>query len=155
MRHPVRRTRELTDLCRAAGTIATPQILSPPCSLNRTITSSRSLAIVRLPLEQVHDVARAFDATINDVLLTTVAGGVRRLLDSRGELAESDKIQVLVPVGLTGEEVRGLRNGVSALCAAADRHRGSRRGLAEGVRGGGRGQTPSPGLGRGNLLASP
>jgi WS/DGAT/MGAT family acyltransferase len=115
IRHPVRRTRELTDLCRAAGTIATPQILSPPCSLNRTITSSRSLAIVRLPLEQVHDVASAFDATINDVLLTTVAGGVRRLLDSRGELAESDEIQALVPVGLTGEEVRGLKNGVSAL----------------------------------------
>jgi len=117
IRHPVRRTRQLTDLCRAVGTIASPRLFSPRCSLNGQITNSRSLTVVRLPFEQAHGVAHAFDATINDVLLTLVAGGARSLLESRGELSECDEIQALVPVGLADDGDRGLRNSVSALFA--------------------------------------
>jgi hypothetical protein len=56
--------------------------------------------LVRLSLQDVHEVARSFDSTINDVLLTLVSGGMRALLKSRGELTESSELQVLVPVGL-------------------------------------------------------
>jgi diacylglycerol O-acyltransferase / wax synthase len=117
IRHPVRGLRDLRDLCGAVGTIVSPQILAPRCSLNGAITSSRSVAFVRLPFEQVHDVARAFDATVNDVLLTMVAGGVRALLEGREELTECGEIQALVPVGLEDHGDRGLRNSVSAIFA--------------------------------------
>ena len=74
------------------------------------------MALVRLRFEQVHDVAHFFEVTINDVLLTVVAGGLRELLRQRNELAENSELQVLVPVGLekpVGNS--GLANSVSAL----------------------------------------
>ena len=113
--HPIRRSREVAEVSRAVGTIATPKIFAPRSSLNGPITSARSVAFVPLPLEELHDVARSFNSTINDVLLTLVAGGVRALLTSRGELEEDSELQVLVPVGLVNAEGRGLGNSVSAL----------------------------------------
>jgi WS/DGAT/MGAT family acyltransferase len=114
IRHPIRRTRELTDLARAFGTIITPHIVAPRSSLNGPITGARSVDFVRLPLQDVHQVARSFRSTINDVLLTLVSGGMRALLTSRGEFSESSELQVLVPVGLVNAE-RDLGNSVSAL----------------------------------------
>jgi WS/DGAT/MGAT family acyltransferase len=113
--HPIRRIRGLTDLARAFGTIVTPRIVAPKSSLNGPITAARAVDFVRLPLADVHEVAHSFDSTINDVLLTLVAGGMRALLKNRGELTESSEIQVLVPVGLIDSEGRGLGNSVSAL----------------------------------------
>ena len=43
MMHPIRRTRELTDLARAFSTIVTPRIVAPRSSLNGTITEARSV----------------------------------------------------------------------------------------------------------------
>ena len=113
--HPIRRTREAAELVGAFSTLATAKIFAPRSSLNSAITQSRSVTFVRLPFEEVHDVARFFDVTINDVLLTVVAGGLRDLLMSRSELTENAELQVLVPVGLVNAEGRGLANDVSAL----------------------------------------
>ena len=113
--HPLRRTRELTDLARAFGTVVTPRIVAPRSSLNGPITAARAVDFVRLPLEDVREVAHSFDCTINDVLLTLVAGGMRVLLENRGELTVSSELQVLVPVGLVDAEGRDLGNSVSAL----------------------------------------
>ena len=107
--------RELADLARAFGTIVTPRIVAPRSSLNKPITGARSVDFVRLPLQDVHEVARSFHSTINDVLLTLVSGGMRALLMSRGELKESSELQVLVPVGQLNAEGRDLGNSVSAL----------------------------------------
>jgi diacylglycerol O-acyltransferase / wax synthase len=114
--HPVRRTRELVELGRAVSTLATPKIIAPRSSLNEPITQARSVAFIRLPFNQLHDVAHSFDATVNDVLLTVVAGGLRDLLVKRNELTDNSELQVLVPVGLeSAEGDRGLANSVSAL----------------------------------------
>ena len=103
--HPIRRTGELADLARAFGTIVTPRIVAPKSSLNGPITAARAVDFVRLPLEGVHEVAHSFDSTINDVLLTLVAGGMQALLKNRGELTETSEIQVLVPVGSSTPKV--------------------------------------------------
>ena len=113
--HPIRRTKEIAELVGAVGTLASSKIIAPRSSLNDPITEARSVTFVRLPFEQIHDVARSFEATINDVLLTVVAGGLRDLLMSRNELTEHGELQVLVPVGLDNSEGRGLANSVSAL----------------------------------------
>ena len=113
--HPIQRSRELATLARAFGTIVTPHILAPKSSLNERVTGARSMQFVRLPFDEVHDIARSFDSTINNVLLTLVAGGMRALLASRGELSGSSELQALVPVGLVNVEGRGLGNSVSAL----------------------------------------
>ena len=113
--HPIRRTREFVDIARAFGTIVTPRIVAPRSSLNGRITEARSVDFVRLSLEDVQEVGHSFDGTINDVLLTLVAGGLRALLSSRGELTEHSELQVLVPVGLVDAEGRNLGNSVSAM----------------------------------------
>jgi len=56
-------------------------------------------------LAQVKAVGKAFDATVNDVVLATVGGALRSLLEARGETLESALV-AMVPVS-TRERARG------------------------------------------------
>ena len=56
----------------------------PPTSLDRVVGTGRRLRVVSGRLDLVRDVAHAHGATVNDVLLAAVAGGLRALLLSRG-----------------------------------------------------------------------
>lgn len=69
-------------------------------SLNRVVGEDRSLTVLRSRLDDIHAVAAAHGATVNDVLLTLTAGGLRTLLDRRGELTEERIVRVYVPVTL-------------------------------------------------------
>jgi hypothetical protein len=55
---------------------------------------------VRSRLDLVNDVAHAHDATVNDVLLSVIAGGLRGLLGSRSEPIEGIILPIFVPVSL-------------------------------------------------------
>jgi diacylglycerol O-acyltransferase len=74
-------------------------------SLDRMVGPGRTLALVRTTLDQVKQVAHAHAATVNDVLLTVTAGGLRVLLRSRGEPVQDTTVRIYVPVSLR----RGLR----------------------------------------------
>jgi hypothetical protein len=54
-------------------------------SLNAPVGPRRRLAIVRLDLHDAKRVARRHGCGVNDVVLSVIAGGVRALLDGRGE----------------------------------------------------------------------
>lgn len=56
----------------------------PRTSINRPIGPGRTLAVVRSHLGSVRQGAHAYNATINDVLMAAVAGGLRDLLHNRG-----------------------------------------------------------------------
>ena len=58
---------------------------TPRTSLDRVVGPGRRLGVVHGRLDALRDVAHAHSATVNDVLLTAVAGGLRALLLSRGE----------------------------------------------------------------------
>ena len=51
----------------------------PRTSLDRVVGPHRTLALIRGNLQVVEDVAHAHAATVNDVLLTMIAGGLRAL----------------------------------------------------------------------------
>jgi WS/DGAT/MGAT family acyltransferase len=70
---------------------------APRTSLNGAISSQRRFAFLQLPLEDLREVKRAFGGTVNDVVLTTVAGALRRLLAERGEQLEGSLV-AMVPV---------------------------------------------------------
>lgn len=53
---------------------------APRTPLNVTIDAERSFASVEFPLERVKGVARAHEATVNDVVLAACAGALRRWL---------------------------------------------------------------------------
>jgi diacylglycerol O-acyltransferase / wax synthase len=83
-------------------------------SLNRPIGSRRRLAIARSSLDLVKEIGHAQAGTVNDVLLTVVAGGLRDLLRSRGENVEGVMLRAFVPVSLHKErdgQARGNLDG--------------------------------------------
>ncbi|HLN17213.1 MAG TPA: wax ester/triacylglycerol synthase family O-acyltransferase [Acidimicrobiales bacterium] len=88
---------------------------APRTSINGTISSRRRYATASLDLGQVKMVGRACGATVNDVLLACVAGGLRRLLAARGEEVGRPLV-ALVPVSTRQvEERHNLGNRVSAM----------------------------------------
>lgn len=58
---------------------------APHTSLNHPVGTGRRLAIIRGRLDVTKQIAHAHGATVNDVVLAAVAGGLRELLASRGE----------------------------------------------------------------------
>ncbi|MGW1769702.1 wax ester/triacylglycerol synthase family O-acyltransferase [Streptomyces sp. NPDC002073] len=58
----------------------------------------RAVAGATLGLEQVNRIRRAAGGTVNDVLITLVAGGLRRWLEARGERLDGSGTRALVPV---------------------------------------------------------
>ena len=73
---------------------------APRTSLDRLIGPDRSLALVRTEIDDIKAVARAADATVNDVLLAATAASLRALLRHRGEPVEGTTARVFVPVSL-------------------------------------------------------
>ena len=65
-------------------------------SLNRPTGALRQFGVARADLEEVRRVAHASPATVNDVVLTAVAGALHTLLRARGEAV--DRFTVSVPV---------------------------------------------------------
>ena len=78
------------------------QAPGPRTSLNRLVGSDRTFGLIRGDLDVVRRAAHAHGATINDVLLTITAGGVRALLQGRGEAAEN--LPIYVPVSLRNKQ---------------------------------------------------
>ena len=53
-----------------------------------------------IPLDGFKEIGKAFGATVNDVLVTTATGALRRYLDKRGEKVTGVAIRASVPVNL-------------------------------------------------------
>lgn len=88
---------------------------APRTSFNGAVSNRKRFASLSVPLEDVKLVGRVFEATVNDVILAVVSGGLRRLLEARGEAAEQSMV-AMVPVS-TRPEGRGeaLGNQVSGM----------------------------------------
>ncbi len=85
-------------------------------SLHRLIGPDRRLALVHGTLEQVRKVAAGHDATVNDVLLTATAGGLRAVLRNRGEPVDGLTLPIYVPVSLRrGRTAPGEGNLISQM----------------------------------------
>jgi diacylglycerol O-acyltransferase len=77
---------------------------APRTSLNRRIGSHRRFALVRSDLDLVKQIAHAHNATVNDVLMVVLAGGLRELLVGRGERVDGLVLRAFVPVSLHTEQ---------------------------------------------------
>jgi WS/DGAT/MGAT family acyltransferase len=89
----------------------------PPSSLNGPIGPHRSWAWARSQLSDVKRIRGAFGGTVNDVVLTVIAGGFRALLAGREESTQRD-VRTLVPVSVRSNEEQGeYNNRVSAIFA--------------------------------------
>ena len=101
------------------GLLTMGGILRPPraSSLNGPIGPHRRWDWARSRLSDVKRIRNAFGGTVNDVVLTAIAGGFRELLASRGERIDR-VVRTLVPVSVRSAEEQGeYNNRVSAIFA--------------------------------------
>ncbi len=74
---------------------------APRVSFSATLTPERSFAFRTIPLEPVNRAKRATGATINDVVLTVVGGGLAQWLEARGEDVDGSLV-AMVPMSFRG-----------------------------------------------------
>lgn len=91
----MRQSWRLLRLSMGAGGGLRPQ-RAVPYSLNQRTGRRRRLAVVHVDLVAVQAAAHRHGATTNDAVLVVVAGALRRILEGRGESA--DTLVVTVPV---------------------------------------------------------
>jgi len=72
-------------------------------SLNRRVGPDRAVALVRCRLDRIREAAHRNGATVNDLLLAAITGGLRALLLARGERVEGLVLRALVPVSMHHE----------------------------------------------------
>ncbi len=119
VRHLVRtpqRTLERTgQMGRALSTLVDRNSIAPRTSINVAVGRRRRLEGVKVSLDDVKTIRKALGGTVNDVVLAGVAGGLRRLFESRGDDLDI-RMRALCPVSVrdTSESMQ-LGNRVSAM----------------------------------------
>jgi WS/DGAT/MGAT family acyltransferase len=88
----------------------------PTMPWNASIGARRILHFTRLPMEGVRSVRVLRGGTVNDVVLTVLAGGLHRYLRSAGVRTRGLELTALVPVSLrSANEAKALGNRISAM----------------------------------------
>lgn len=102
-----RRLRTLVRQFREAS--ADLRTRSSETSLPRQVGPGRRLVVVREPLDDLRRAGHALGATVNDVLLAAVSGGLRVLLAARGDDVAALRVRTSVPANTgAGRQVSGI-----------------------------------------------
>jgi WS/DGAT/MGAT family acyltransferase len=90
--------RNLVGLAAAARTMSRPARSGP---LNAPIGGARRYATTQMPLDDLKRIKRAHGGTINDIVLTILAGALRAWMMTRGEsVTTSSSVRAMVPVSI-------------------------------------------------------
>jgi WS/DGAT/MGAT family acyltransferase len=107
----VERSRALADFILHDELVSAPQ-----SSLNGEVGATRRMAAIAVPLDELKQIKNSLGGTVNDVVLAACAGGLRRLLESRGEPLPAAGMRAQVPVSVReASESLALGNRVSSL----------------------------------------
>lgn len=89
---------------------------APHTSLNDPIGPDRHLRAARIPLAEAKAIKDALGGTVNDVVLTAVAGALRALLEQRGE-EPPEAMRAMVPMNIRADDEHGaaLGNHITSL----------------------------------------
>ena len=90
---------------------------APRLSINRPARAAVRLVLVRGDLERARAAAHTRGGTVNDVVLTAVAGGARAVLATRGELERAPVLHVSLAASIRrpGEPLVGNRVGIGVV----------------------------------------
>ncbi len=92
----------IRQIAEYTGTSLRPATLTP---LNQRIGPHRRLDWTTQPLGQLKEIRQQLGGTLNDVVLTLVAGAVRRFLIYRRLDLDAIDFRVLAPISVAGEEL--------------------------------------------------
>jgi diacylglycerol O-acyltransferase len=105
---PDRTVRGAIEVARGIGELAFAALdPAPSTPLNVEIGPHRRYAVVHQELVDYKTVKDTFGATVNDVVLTVVAGALRRWFLSRGLAVDGLELRALVPVSVRGADSQG------------------------------------------------
>ncbi len=90
--------RRLRDAAFSALQLATSEL--PALPWNAPLGPQRAVAFTRLPMRGVRAIRAAHGGSVNDVVLATLAGGLKRWLESHGRDTRGLELTALVPVSL-------------------------------------------------------
>ena len=93
--------------------------LAAPASLlpfNRACSGERKLVWSKFSFAEALAIRAALKGTVNDVVLTVLAGAVARYAELHGQQVARRKLRVMVPVSLRREEHRGTLGNLVSLC---------------------------------------
>jgi WS/DGAT/MGAT family acyltransferase len=112
----VRTVRSLNSRNREVQGVLPPSpFQAPRTSINRAISGHRRVRLAEVPLADVRRVTDVLGGTVNDVVLSMVAGSLRTFFAGRHEELDSSLV-AMVPVSIRREEERtALGNRVSAM----------------------------------------
>ena len=116
--HGVLHPREALRSARSALALIVREELraAPRTSLNGPIGTRRRFEVVRVPLADLREIRSSLGGTINDVVLTVTASGLRALLQSRGEPLPAGGLRAMVPMNVrVASEHLALGNRISSL----------------------------------------
>jgi len=89
---------------------------APRSSINTPITGHRRFRVVEAELAEIKAIKRRLGGTVNDVVLAAVTGGLRDLLEHRGEAPPAGGLRAMVPVDQRAAGDRlGLGNEITSL----------------------------------------
>jgi WS/DGAT/MGAT family acyltransferase len=89
---------------------------APDVPLNVPIGPHRRVRWVQSRLADFKEIKNALGGTVNDTVLTVVAGALRRWLQDRGIRTEGVELRALVPVSIRGDDEHGsLGNRIAAM----------------------------------------
>jgi WS/DGAT/MGAT family acyltransferase len=81
---------------------------APPAGpFDTTVGPNRRFATAEASFSRIHEIKRKLGGTINDVVLTAVAGGLHDLLEHRGERTRGRTLRVMVPVSVRSKAEQG------------------------------------------------
>lgn len=108
----------LREALAAVGSIASATVAAPSSPLNVPIGPHRRFCTVRADLDEFKQVKDRHSGTVNDVVLTVVAGALRRYLRDRGHSTAELELRAMVPISVREPGERGaLGNRVTAMMA--------------------------------------
>jgi diacylglycerol O-acyltransferase len=89
---------------------------APDVPLNVEIGPHRRVRWVQSRLADFKEIKNSLGGTVNDAVLTVVAGALRRWLQDRGVRTDGLELRALVPVSIRGQDERGaLGNRIAAM----------------------------------------
>ncbi|MCW2850024.1 MAG: Diacylglycerol O-acyltransferase, partial [Marmoricola sp.] len=97
-----------------------PMLVSRPpgTPFNAPITPRREVAWLNLPMEEVHQVRRKLGATVNDLVLTVLAGALGAQMERGGFATDGEPLRCMVPWSVRQASQAGsLGNAVSMVVA--------------------------------------
>jgi len=119
VRRPLQALGAVRHAVGATGAFAGKGLAAPDSPLNVDIGPHRRFAWVRADLADLRRVKDVYGGTVNDVVLTVVAGAIGRHLRSRGHDTEGLVLKAMVPVSIrTADQQGALGNQVTAMMAS-------------------------------------